>query len=463
MTAYDEAARGLLDGGVDFLLVETIFDTLNAKAAIFAIEELFAAGAPARADHDLRHHHRPLRPHALRPDAERVLELGDARAAALHRPQLRARRRGDAARTWRRSPGRRRAHLRLPERRPAQRVRRVRRDARPRWRGSSRTSPRRVSLNIVGGCCGTTPEHIAAIRDTVASYAPRVRARAPRHDAPVAGWSRSILTPEITVRQRRRAHQRHRLGPLPQADQGGRLRRPPWTSRASRSRTAPRSSTSTWTRACSTSKAAMATLPEPDRRRAGHRPRAGHGRQLQVGGHRGGPAKRSGQGDRQLDHPEGGRGAFLQQAELVRRYGAAVVVMAFDEEGQADTVERKIEICERAYKLLTEKSASRPRTSSSIPTSSPSPPASRSTTTTPSTSSKPAQWIRKNLPHAHISRRRLQRLVLVPRQRPGARGDALGVPLPRHQARHGHGHRQRRPARGLRRRRRPSCASRART
>ena len=49
-----------------------------------------------------------------------------------------------------------------------------------------------------------------------------------------------------------------------------------------------------------------------------------------------------------------GEEAFLHHARLVRAYGAAVVVMAFDEEGQADTLERKVAICTRAYKLLTE-------------------------------------------------------------------------------------------------------------
>ena len=49
-----------------------------------------------------------------------------------------------------------------------------------------------------------------------------------------------------------------------------------------------------------------------------------------------------------------GEEAFLEQARLVRRYGAAVVVMAFDEKGQADSLERKIEVCERSYRLLTE-------------------------------------------------------------------------------------------------------------
>ena len=50
-----------------------------------------------------------------------------------------------------------------------------------------------------------------------------------------------------------------------------------------------------------------------------------------------------------------GEAEFLRQATLVRRYGAAVIVMAFDEQGQADTRQRKVEICTRAYKLLTER------------------------------------------------------------------------------------------------------------
>ena len=63
---------------------------------------------------------------------------------------------------------------------------------------------------------------------------------------------------------------------------------------------------------------------------------------------------RPGQGRRQLDQPEGG-GGLPRQGRAGQRYGAAVVVMAFDEQGQADTVVRKVEICERAYRLLTER------------------------------------------------------------------------------------------------------------
>ena len=79
--AYAEAARGLVDGGADLLLVETIFDTLNAKAALFAIDGLFEAARRPRAGHDLGHHHRRERTHALGPDHRGVLELGGARAA----------------------------------------------------------------------------------------------------------------------------------------------------------------------------------------------------------------------------------------------------------------------------------------------------------------------------------------------------------------------------------------------
>ena len=91
-----------------------------------------------------------------------------------------------------------------------------------------------------------------------------------------------------------------------------------------------------------------------------------------------------GKGDRQLDQPQGRRGGVpASRPRLVRRYGAAVVVMAFDEEGQADTVERKVAICQRAYRAADRGGRlRRPRTSSSTRTSSRSPPASRSTTTT---------------------------------------------------------------------------------
>ena len=83
--AYAEQALGLIDGGAHILLLETIFDTLNAKAAIVGIEDAFdAARRPAAAD-DLGDHHRSQRPHAVGPDARRVLRLDRAREAVQRR------------------------------------------------------------------------------------------------------------------------------------------------------------------------------------------------------------------------------------------------------------------------------------------------------------------------------------------------------------------------------------------
>ena len=127
--------------------------------------------------------------------------------------------------------------------------------------------------------------------------------------------------------------------------------------------------------------------------------------------------------------------------------------MAFDEQGQADTLERKIAICARAYDILVEPGRLSARGHHL-----------RSEHLRGRDRHRGAQRLRRRLhrgraldpaepaARAHL-RRRVEPLVLVPRQRAGARGDALGVPLSRDQGRHGHGHRQRRPAGGLRRHR----------
>ena len=145
-----------------------------------------------------------------------------------------------------------------------------------------------------------------------------------------------------------------------------------------------------------------------------------------------------------------GEEKFLEQARLVRRYGAAVVVMAFDEEGQAVTADRKVAICERAYKLLTEEVGFDPADiifDTNILTVG---------TGMEEHNNYAVEFfeavreLKQLFPQAKTSRRRQQRLVLLPRQRGGARGDERGLPLPRDPRRPRHGHRQRRPAPGLR-------------
>jgi 5-methyltetrahydrofolate--homocysteine methyltransferase len=97
VAAYKEQVEALLDGGVDILLVETIFDTLNAKAAFYAIDEVFEERGHPRTAHVQRHHHRCQRAHPQRPDHRGLPHQHAARAALQHGPQLRTGRGADAS------------------------------------------------------------------------------------------------------------------------------------------------------------------------------------------------------------------------------------------------------------------------------------------------------------------------------------------------------------------------------
>ncbi len=143
--AYSEAAQALAEGGVDLFLIETVFDTLNAKAALFALEELFERRGARLAGDRLRHHHRRLGPHALGADHRGVLQLRAPHAAAGRRPQLRARREGTSSPRRRAVRGRRSLRFLPPERRPAKRIRRVRRHAGEHGGADGRVGAQRVA------------------------------------------------------------------------------------------------------------------------------------------------------------------------------------------------------------------------------------------------------------------------------------------------------------------------------
>ena len=156
---------------------------------------------------------------------------------------------------------------------------------------------------------------------------------------------------------------------------------------------------------------------------------------------------RPGQGDRQLDQPQGRRGRDSSSRRADPRLRRRASSSWRSTRRARPTHGAQGRDLPRAYKLLTEQSASRPRTSSSTPTSSPSPPASRSTTATASTSSRRRGEIKASCPRAR-SRGGVSTCRSLPRQRRRARGDALGrSSIHAIQAGHGHGHRQRRPAR----------------
>ena len=158
-----------------------------------------------------------------------------------------------------------------------------------------------------------------------------------------------------------------------------------------------------------------------------------------------------------------GEEKFRDQARLCRKYGAAVVVMAFDEDGQADNLERRQAICERAYRILVDEVGFPAEDIIFDPN------IFAVATGIEEHANYGLDFIEAHpLDQAEPARRarlrrRLERVVLVPRQQRRARGDPRGVPVPRDRGRHGHGHRQRRRPRRSTTRSTSGCANGSRT
>ena len=215
--SYAEQIRGLQEGGVDLLLIETIFDTLNAKAAIAAAKDV-APELPLWISVtivDLSG------PHALGPDRRGLLELDRGGEAADRRRQLLAGREGDATACRRALPARGHVHELASQRRVAERLRRLRRAAARHGRAARllcarglRQHRRRLLRHDAG-------PHACNRRGRPGSAAarPPETARSPALQRPGAVRDR----PRHRLRDDRRAHERHRLGALPPPDRGGRL------------------------------------------------------------------------------------------------------------------------------------------------------------------------------------------------------------------------------------------------
>ena len=146
-----------------------------------------------------------------------------------------------------------------------------------------------------------------------------------------------------------------------------------------------------------------------------------------------------------------GEEKFREQARHIMRYGAAVVVMAFDENGQAATYEEKIRICERAYRILVDEVGFPPEDIIFDPNILTVATGIEEHNNYALDFINATRWIKENLPGAKVSGGVSNISFSLPRQQRGPRGDALRLPLSRRPGRHGHGHRQRRHARGLRR------------
>ncbi|WP_091530341.1 methionine synthase [Fontimonas thermophila] len=352
VAAYLEQARGLVDGGVDLLLIETIFDTLNAKAAIFACETLFEqramrwpvilsgtitdasgrtlSGQVTEAFWNSVRHARPL-----------AVGLNCALGGKDMRPYIAELARvADCYVSCYPNAGLPNAFGEYDER-PAETAAILREFAAS------------GLVNLVGGCCGTTPAHIGAIAQAVSDQAPRTPPRLPVV-CRLAGLEPLNLVPElnfVNVGERTNVTGSARFRNLIKAGD--------YAAALDIARQQVESGAQiidvNMDEGMLDGVAAMQRFlnliaSEPDIARVPVMIDSSKWEVIEAGLKcvQGKPIVNS------ISLKEG-EAKFIEQAALCRKYGAAVVVMAFDEQGQADTLQRRKEICARAYRILTER------------------------------------------------------------------------------------------------------------
>ncbi len=351
VAAYLTAARGLVEGGADLLFIETIFDTLNAKAAIFAVETLFEeegrrwpvvisgtitdasgrtlSGQVTEAFWDSVRHAKPLAvglncalgAKEMRPYLAELSRLADTYVSAYPNAGL-----PNAFGEYDEAPEETSAIL-------------------GEFAGSG-------FVNIVGGCCGTTPEHIAAIARAVADQ--------PRREIPeiasamrLSGLEPFTITEEslfVNVGERTNITGSAKFRNLIKAgdyDTG-------LTVAAQQVENGAQVIDINMDEGMIDGVAAMDRFTkliasEPDISRVPVMVDSSKWEVIEAGlkNIQGKPIVNS------ISMKEG-EDKFREQARLCRKYGAAAVVMAFDEDGQADNLERRKAICERAYRILVD-------------------------------------------------------------------------------------------------------------
>jgi 5-methyltetrahydrofolate--homocysteine methyltransferase len=352
VATYTEGARGLIDGGADLLLVETIFDTLNAKAALFAIDQVFEAagirlpvmisgtivdasgrtlsGQVTEAFWNSVAHGRPLSvglncalgAQALRQYVQELSRVAPVFVSTHPNAGL------------------------------------------PNEFGQYDDTPEHMAevlgefaesglVNLVGGCCGTTPAHIRAIADAVRGLPPRKRP-AVEPKCRLSGLEPLTIGPEsifANVGERTNVTGSRKFARLilsgdyeaaveiarQQVENGAQLIDVNMDEGMLDSQQAM-------------VKFLQLIAAEPDISRVPVVLDSSKWSVIEAG-----LKCVQGKGVVNSISLKEGEEAFVHHATLVRRYGAAVIVMAFDERGQADTAERKVDICTRCYRILTER------------------------------------------------------------------------------------------------------------
>jgi 5-methyltetrahydrofolate--homocysteine methyltransferase len=352
VTAYTESVRGLLEGGADLLLVETVFDTLNCKAALYAIDQYFEkhgirvpimisgtitdasgrtlSGQTTEAFWNSISHAQPLSvglncalgTTQLRQYVEEMARVANVHVSSHPNAGL---------------PNEFGGYDDTPEL-MGQEIRE--------WAESS-------FLNIIGGCCGTTPPHIKAIAEAVRTVRPRTLPKI-EPQCRLAGLEPLNIGPDslfVNVGERANVTGSAVFKKLilnNEYDKALDVARSQVQNGAQMIDVNMDEAMLEGEKAMSTFLHLIAS--EPEISRVPVMIDSSKWTVLEAGLKcvQGKPVVNS------ISLKEGEE-KFIEQARACRRYGAAVVVMAFDEKGQADTRERKFEICARSYKVLTEK------------------------------------------------------------------------------------------------------------
>ncbi|HWM22886.1 MAG TPA: homocysteine S-methyltransferase family protein, partial [Ilumatobacteraceae bacterium] len=349
--AYTEQVRGLLDGSVDVLLVETIFDTLNAKAAIHAISELVAKRGTVV----------PIMISGTITDRSGRLLTGQTPAAFWH--SVRHAAPFSIGFNCALGAQEMRAHIADVGRYADSLVCAYPNAGLPNEFGHYDETPEFMAgllgefadaglVNIAGGCCGTTPEHIRAIADAVAGKPPRRLPEPDRrlHLSGLEAFTLSSDIPFVNVGERTNVTGSARFRKLVT---GGDYNAALQVARDQVENGAQIIDVN-MDEGLLDSEAAMVTFlnliaAEPDISRVPIMVDSSKFSVIEAG-------LKCIQGKAVVNSisMKEGEEAFIRQARIVRDHGAAVVVMAFDEQGQADTFERKTSICQRAYDILVD-------------------------------------------------------------------------------------------------------------
>ncbi len=351
VAAYKENAQGLLDGGADLLLIETIFDTMNGKAAIYACEEVFAESG----------HRLPLIVSGTITDAAgRTLsgQTPEAFFTSVSHANMLAVGLNCALGSAQMKPfvAELSAIAPLP-------VSCYPNAGLPNEFGGYDESPEYMAeqaadfarngyVNLVGGCCGTTPDHIRAIVDTIGDFTPR-KIPAPRKHTLLSGLEMLEFRENLNFVN---------VGERTNVTGSAKFRKLITKGNYEDALSVARQQVQDGAQIIDVnmdegmldSEAAMRKFlnfvaAEPDIARVPVMIDSSKFSVIKAG-------LETAQGKCVVNSIslKEGEEAFIEQAHEIRKFGAAVVVMAFDEQGQADTVARKVEICERSFRILTE-------------------------------------------------------------------------------------------------------------